>query len=81
MRTGLVDELKNAGSTLNWSHVTDQIGMFAFTGMSAEQVGALRADDAIYMTLDGRISIAGLNTHNLKYIAESMHKQTKQAGI
>lgn len=34
MRTGLVDNLKSAGSTIDWSHITNQIGMFAFTGMS-----------------------------------------------
>jgi aspartate/tyrosine/aromatic aminotransferase len=26
------------------------------------------------MTADGRISIAGLNTHNLEYVAEAFHK-------
>lgn len=29
------------------------------------------------MTMDGRISIAGLNTHNLGYIAEKFHEVTK----
>jgi len=81
MREGLVKELKDAGSTLNWSHVTDQIGMFAYTGMSKEQVEAVRDEHGIYMTMDGRISIAGLNTHNLKYCAEAFHKQTKNKGI
>jgi len=32
MRNLLVDKLKEAGSTHDWSHVTEQIGMFAFTG-------------------------------------------------
>lgn len=32
MRKLLVDELKNAGSTHDWSHITSQIGMFAYTG-------------------------------------------------
>jgi aspartate aminotransferase len=32
MRTELVQRLKNAGSEHDWSHITDQIGMFAFTG-------------------------------------------------
>lgn len=31
MRVALVDELKKAGSTLDWSHVTTQIGMFSYT--------------------------------------------------
>ena len=32
MRVKLVDVLKEVGSTHDWSHVTEQIGMFAFTG-------------------------------------------------
>lgn len=31
MRSGLERELKNAGSTHNWTHISKQIGMFAFT--------------------------------------------------
>ena len=31
MRQLLVTDLKNAGSTLGWDHITQQIGMFAFT--------------------------------------------------
>lgn len=74
MRTGLVQKLKDHGSTHDWSHVTSQIGMFAYTGLSTEQVDSLKHNDHIYMTADGRISIAGLNTHNLDYIAEAFHK-------
>lgn len=29
------------------------------------------------MTADGRISIAGINTKNVKYIAEAIHSVTK----
>lgn len=74
MRQGLVDKLAAHGSTHNWSHVTSQIGMFAYTGLSTEQVNELKDNYHIYMTADGRISIAGLNTHNLDYIAEAFHK-------
>jgi aspartate aminotransferase len=34
MRTRLVETIKEAGSTHDWSHVTEQIGMFAYTGKS-----------------------------------------------
>ena len=81
MRTGLVKNLKDAGSTLNWSHVTDQIGMFAYTGMSQAQVESVRDNEGIYMTMDGRVSIAGLNTGNLEYIAKAFHRTTKDSGL
>ena len=38
MRTMLVDGLKREGSAHNWSHITDQIGMFCFTGLKSDQV-------------------------------------------
>lgn len=76
MRTGIVANLKAKGSTHDWSHVTSQIGMFAYTGLSVEQVNQLKDEYAIFMTADGRISIAGLNTGNLDYIADAFHKVT-----
>lgn len=38
MRTKLRDGLKREGSSKNWQHITDQIGMFCFTGMTQDQV-------------------------------------------
>ena len=38
MRSLLAAALKKAGSTLDWSHVVSQIGMFAFTGLTPEEV-------------------------------------------
>jgi len=51
--------------------------MFAYTGLNKEMVEELRNKYAIFMTADGRISICGLNTKNLDYIAESFHTVTK----
>ena len=38
MRAQLKEGLKKEGSTKDWSHITDQIGMFCFTGMNQQQV-------------------------------------------
>jgi len=38
MRTKLSENLKKEGSSQNWQHITDQIGMFCFTGLKPEQV-------------------------------------------
>lgn len=51
--------------------------MFAFTGLSKDMVEELKQKYAIYMTADGRISISGLNTKNLDYVAEAFHNVTK----
>lgn len=81
MRSKLVDALKEAGSTHDWSHVTEQIGMFAYTGMSAEMCDQLTSDYAIFLTRDGRISIAGLNDNNLEYVAKAIHAVTDGKSI
>jgi aspartate aminotransferase, mitochondrial len=74
MRHSLVKALKDCGSKHDWSHITKQIGMFAYTGLNKAQVDDLIANSSIYMTGDGRISLAGLNTGNTKYIAEAFHR-------
>jgi len=81
MRKRLVAELHAAGSTHDWSHVAEQIGMFAFTGMSAAMVDELTDRYAIYLTRDGRISLAGLNDGNVVAVAQAMHAVTDGKSI
>jgi len=77
MRDLLKDNLAKAGSTKNWDHVTDQIGMFCFSGMNTEQVDRLADEHAIFMTKNGRISMAGVTTKNVGRLAACMHDVTK----
>uniref|UniRef100_A0A8C9RCQ4 Aspartate aminotransferase n=1 Tax=Scleropages formosus TaxID=113540 RepID=A0A8C9RCQ4_SCLFO len=77
MREQLVANLKKEGSTHNWQHVTDQIGMFCFTGLKPEQVERLTKEFSIYMTKDGRISVAGVTSGNVAYLAQAIHAVTK----
>ena len=81
MRQRLVTELHQAGSTHDWSHVTSQIGMFAFTGMSAAMVDQLTSEYEIYLTRDGRISLAGLNDKNVETVARAIHAVTDGKSI
>lgn len=76
MRTRLRAEIEGAGSSHDWSHVTEQIGMFAFTGMSKEMCDELTDKHAIFLTKDGRISIAGLNSGNIATVAKAIHAVT-----
>ena len=77
MRTKLKDGLTREGSTLNWNHITDQIGMFCFTGMTPEQVEQITKNHSVYLTKDGRISIAGISSTNVDYLAHAIHDVTK----
>ncbi|KAL6046122.1 Aspartate aminotransferase [Balamuthia mandrillaris] len=73
MREALVKGLKDAGSKRDWSHITSQIGMFCFSGLSPEQVDQLAQQHHVYMTRNGRISMAGVTSHNVGYLAKAMH--------
>lgn len=67
----LTEELKTPG---NWDHIVNQIGMFSFTGIGPAQSDALVKKAHVYLTTNGRISMAGLNSHNIRYFAESLDK-------
>ncbi|CAD5117536.1 DgyrCDS6300 [Dimorphilus gyrociliatus] len=77
MRQLLVDNLAKLGSSHNWSHITDQIGMFCFTGLNTSQVERLTKEFHVYMTKDGRISMAGVTTKNVEYVAKAIHEVSK----
>jgi len=77
MRQKLVDNLKAAGSKKDWAHITKQIGMFCYSGLSPEQVDRLANESHIYLTRNGRISMAGVTSGNVQYLAQSIHEVSK----
>jgi aspartate aminotransferase, mitochondrial len=77
MRTLLQDKLAEAGSTKNWEHITKQIGMFAYSGLTKDQVMEMREKHHVYCTADGRISMAGVTSGNVDYIANAIHDVSK----
>jgi aspartate aminotransferase, mitochondrial len=77
MRTVLRTNLEDLGSKRSWDHITRQIGMFAYSGLSKEQVLQMRDKHHIYCTLDGRISMAGVTSGNVEYIANAIHDVSK----
>uniref|UniRef100_A0A158PAL5 Aspartate aminotransferase n=1 Tax=Angiostrongylus cantonensis TaxID=6313 RepID=A0A158PAL5_ANGCA len=77
MRVQLRDLLAKQGSTRDWKHITDQIGMFCFTGINPQQVEKLIKEHSVYLTKDGRISVAGISTNNVEYLASALHAVTK----
>ena len=50
----------------------------SFTGISNEQSQWLVEKDHIYLTLNGRISMAGLNNHNIEYFARALDSVVRQ---
>ncbi|EER45354.1 aspartate aminotransferase [Histoplasma capsulatum H143] len=76
MRALLKENLEALGSKHDWSHITSQIGMFAYTGLKPEQMEKLAKEHSVYATKDGRISVAGITSANVKRLAESIYKVT-----
>lgn len=70
MRDLLRKALEAKGTPGTWNHITDQIGMFSYTGLTNPQVEKMVNEYHIYMTKDGRISVAGLNPGNVQYVAD-----------
>jgi aspartate aminotransferase len=58
-------------------YIKQQIGMFCYSGLTPEQVQRMREEYAIYMTKDGRISMAGVTSKNVEYLADALHQVTK----
>jgi len=74
MRKSLREGLEKLKPDMDWSFITTQIGMFAYTGLSVEQVGRLTAEFNIFMLSSGRISMAGVSASTVQYLAESIAK-------
>ncbi len=65
VRRQFVDALAQAGVTRDFSFLTEQKGMFSFTGLTKEQAATLRAEHSIYIVDSGRINVAGITSQNL----------------
>lgn len=72
MRTLLRSTLEKIGTPGTWNHITDQIGMFSYTGLSEKACEIMINKYHIYLLKSGRISLAGINEKNVKYLAESI---------
>merc|ERR1712217_727004 len=77
MRTALRGAIEAKSTPGTWNHITDQIGMFTYTGLNKDQVTRMVEECHIYMTGDGRLSMAGLNPGNVEYVAECIDKVVK----
>ena len=55
-----------------YSFIERQKGMFSFLGVNAEQVDQLVNKHSVYLVGSSRINLAGLNQHNIAYVAKSI---------
>jgi aspartate/tyrosine/aromatic aminotransferase len=72
MRAAVVRELTTLGCPGDWSHIVKQIGMFSYTGLTPAQCDVMINKWHCYMLRNGRVSMAGVNTHNVNYFARAL---------
>lgn len=77
MRKALYDELLARKTPGDWTHITKQIGMFAYTGLTPGQCEALIKKWHVYLLKNGRISLAGITTKNVGHLADGMNDVVK----
>jgi aromatic-amino-acid transaminase len=74
MRQKLVDGLQAAGVQRDMSFITQQIGMFSYSGLTKDQMVRLRNEFGIYGTDTGRMCVAALNSKNIDYVCAGIAK-------
>jgi aromatic-amino-acid transaminase len=74
MRHKLVAGLKAAGVAQDMGFITDQIGMFSYSGLSKDQMVRLRTEFGVYGTDTGRMCVAALNSKNIDHVCASIAK-------
>ncbi|KAL9288834.1 Aspartate aminotransferase [Arabidopsis thaliana] len=73
VRQELYDSLVSKDkSGKDWSFILKQIGMFSFTGLNKAQSDNMTDKWHVYMTKDGRISLAGLSLAKCEYLADAI---------
>lgn len=72
MRGEFVSQLASAGVEGDFSFIEQQNGMFSFSGLTPEQVEALKEEYGIYIVRSGRINVAGMTESNLPYLVKAI---------
>lgn len=72
--------LEAKGTPGRWDHITTQIGMFSYTGLSEAMCERLIKEHHIYLLKSGRISMAGLNRKNMQYMVDCVDEVVRFCG-
>lgn len=78
MRHKLYEELTKLNVPGTWTHITSQIGMFSYTGLNTAQCENLINKWHCYLVKNGRISMSGVNTKNVTYLARAIKDSVDQ---
>lgn len=77
MRAALRAGFEQAGVPGDLAYITDQVGMFSYSGLSVEQMRRLRDEHAVYGLDSGRLCVAALNPGNLERVVAAVAAVTR----
>ncbi|MBW8829289.1 MAG: aspartate/tyrosine/aromatic aminotransferase [Burkholderiales bacterium] len=72
MRVALQNKLEAAGVKQDMSFITQQKGMFSYSGLNKDQMQRLRGEFGIYGVDSGRICVAALNSKNIDAVVSAI---------
>ena len=74
IRRALQDKLTAAGVKQDMSFITQQKGMFSYSGLDKDQMQRLRGEFGVYGVDSGRICVAALNSKNIDAVVSAIAK-------
>jgi len=74
MRLALLEKLHAAGVKQDMGFITQQKGMFSYSGLNKAQMQRLRGEFGIYGVDSGRICVAALNSKNIDAVVSAIAK-------
>lgn len=80
MRHALCAKLKQRDMPVDPSFLTEQRGMFSYTGLTPAMVKKLKEDHGIYTAGDGRVNMAGLSNASLDAVADGFAQVFRNLG-
>jgi len=78
VRKELVEKLKKRIPD-DFGFIMQQRGIFSYSGLSREQMVAMRERWSVYGIESGRICVAALNSRNLDYVADAIAATVKRS--
>lgn len=72
MRQLFADTMRAKGSAIDFGFITQQRGMFSFSGLTPVQVDELRTKFSIYVVGSGRVNVAGMTENNMDQLCDAV---------
>ncbi|XP_059193366.1 putative aspartate aminotransferase, cytoplasmic 2 [Centropristis striata] len=73
IREVLREKLRLLGTPGCWDHLTQQGGLYCFTGLNSDQLEFLSKRRHVYLLPSGCLNVSAINGGNVDYISESIH--------